>query len=239
MNRGLLAVIIVLLGTTGCRVPAAGASAGVSVEPLPSDRSAQPTPSETPGPPPISAEAPAECGFPPGTALEYAGRSTTAALDVQEVVGDPMSDDAADIYISRDKMEQGDLTGRLVCAIYVDTPGFVEVTVHPDDGGRFVPPTPYPSTTPPAGGLAEADAIEAARTQVERPDEWEAALVEAGPIGKVLPYVHEDDTYAWARDLPSDRWVWRVFLVRGGEGVEVILDYLDGSLLGRAKFFVN
>ncbi len=31
-----------------------------------------------------------------------------------------MSDDLADIYITRDKFDQGDLHGRLVCAIFVD-----------------------------------------------------------------------------------------------------------------------
>jgi len=97
-------------------------------------------------------EAPPNSCFPEGTALSYAGRSTTAALGVQEVVGDPMSFEPADIYITRDKFDQGELHGRLVCAIFVNPPGFVEVTVHPADGGRFVAehvpserPTPLPS----------------------------------------------------------------------------------------------
>ena len=85
---------------------------------------------------PAQQEAPNSC-FPEGTALSYAGRSTTAALGVQEVVGDPMSFEPADIYITRDKFDQGDMHGRLVCAIFVNDPGFVEVTVHPTDGGRF------------------------------------------------------------------------------------------------------
>jgi hypothetical protein len=101
-------------------------------------------------PPGLTQEAPEACGFPDGAALSYAGRSTTAALNVQEVVGDPLSDDPADIYITRDGFDQGDLHGRLVCAIFVDQPGFVEVTVHPADGGRLMPtptaiPTPLPS----------------------------------------------------------------------------------------------
>ena len=86
-----------------------------------------------------------------GTALSYAGRSTTSALNVQEVVGDPMSDDLADIYITRDKFDQGDLHGRLVCAIFLDQPSFVEITVHPADGGRVRPeplPTPDPTLLP-------------------------------------------------------------------------------------------
>jgi hypothetical protein len=96
-------------------------------------------------------EAADDC-FPPGTALSFSGRTTTAALDVQEVVGDPMSHQLADIFITRDAFDQGALHGRLVCAIYVET-GFVEVTVHPADGGRVlgvplgpsIPPTPLPS----------------------------------------------------------------------------------------------
>jgi len=100
---------------------------------------------------PLGQEAPEAC-FPVGTALSFAGRSTTAALGVQEVVGDPLSDDPADIYITRDKFDQGDLHGRLVCAIFVGNSGFIEITVHPADGGRFseelmptLPPTPLPS----------------------------------------------------------------------------------------------
>ena len=94
-------------------------------------------------------EAPQACGFPDGAALSYAGRSTTSALGVQEGVGDPMSDDPADIYITRDRFDQGQLNGRLVCAIYVNPPGFVEVTVHPADDGRVggapeAPPEPEP-----------------------------------------------------------------------------------------------
>lgn len=100
-------------------------------------------------------EAPESC-FPDGTALSYAGRSTTAALGVQEVVGDPMSDDLADIYITRDKFDQGDLHGRLVCAIFVDHPGFVEITVHPADGGRVrAKPVPAPDPPPLPSGAIE------------------------------------------------------------------------------------
>ena len=100
-------------------------------------------------------EAPEACGFAEGTALSYAGRSTTAALDVQEVVGDPMSNDPADIYVTRDKFGQGALHGRLVCAVYVGQ-NFVEITVHPADGGRFVAaPMPSMSPSPLPSGFVE------------------------------------------------------------------------------------
>ncbi len=67
-----------------------------------------------------------------------------------------MSDDAADIYITRDAFDQGENHGRLVCAVFVDHPGFVEITVHPADGGRFSEPPTTPSVSPtplPSGSI--------------------------------------------------------------------------------------
>ena len=102
--------------------------------------------------------APAECGFPAGTTLSYAGRATTSVLGVQEVVGDPMSFKAANIYITRDVVTYGEQRARLVCAIYVDDAGFVELTPLPS-GPRTPFPTPQglpsldipDSTAPPEG----------------------------------------------------------------------------------------
>lgn len=220
MKRALVASTLVLLGATGCGVLFPGQfAAPIGQAPR--------------------QEAPVACGFPAGTVLEYAGRSTTAALHVQEVVGDPMSDDPADIYITRDAFDQGELRGRLVCAIFVNDPGFVEITVHPDDGGRVEPPTPQPSTTPPAGGVSRTQAIEAGRAHVEDGHEWRLAVADAGPIGQVIPHVLEDDHYEWAVGLVADRWIWRVHLVRGDEGVDVVVDYVDGSVLGTASYIVN
>jgi hypothetical protein len=126
-------------------------------------------------------EAPEACGFPAGTALSYAGRSTTATLGVQEVVGDPMSHDPADIYITRDAFDQGALHGRLVCAIFVNEPGFVEVTVHPDDGGR-ISETPEPSFAPePSGGISRNDAVDAGREALPEAQELDVLSAEAGP----------------------------------------------------------
>ena len=93
--------------------------------------------------------------FGPEIALEYAGRSTTAELGVQEVVGDPMSSHPADIYITRDKFQEGSQYGRLVCAIYVEDGDFIEVTVHPEDGGRFSPAPPTPTPTPLPSGFIQ------------------------------------------------------------------------------------
>jgi hypothetical protein len=226
------AMLAVVLAVAGCRglLPAAGGSS----DPLASGAlgSGEPRPAG-------EAEAPQECGFPPGTPLEYAGRSTTAELDVQEVIGDPMSDDPADIYITRDPFAQGEHFGRLVCAVFVDHPGFVEVTLHPEDGGRFEPTPPLPSVTPPPGGITKDEATEIALAEVDRPARWEVAHAEAGPIGRVEPHVLEDPYYEWARDLDPDRWVWRVFLVRGDRGVDIIIDHLDGTVLGTAEYIVN
>lgn len=223
---GWLVLLVVL---AGCRALPGGA------EPSPSDQSA-PDSSQSAS---SLGEAPEACGFAAGTALEYAGRSTIAELDVQEVVDDPMSDDPADIYITREAFDQGDLHGRLVCAIFVSDPGFVEVTVHPEDGGRLVEPTPHPSVHAPAGEITRDDAVETAIAHVTEPGEWEVVHVEAGPIGRILPHVLEDDHYGWAAELSPDRWVWRVFLVHGDRGVDVIVDYLDGAVLGTAEYIVN
>ena len=180
-------------------------------------------------------EAPDACGFPEGTALSYAGRSTTAALDVQEVVGDPLSDEPADIYITRDKFDQGELHGRLVCAVFVDQQGFVEITVHPADGGRFVP-DPVPTAAQPSDGISEDEALQAAREVVPDPEEWELVYATAGPLGRVEPAW---ESYPWAEDLSPDLWVWRVFLVRGDMGAIVIMDFADGSVHGILDVIVD
>jgi hypothetical protein len=69
-------------------------------------------------------------------------------------------------------------------------------------------------------------------------DEWDVVSAEVGPIGQVLPDVPDPD-HDWARDLSPDRWVWRVFLVRGDEGIDVVIDYLDGTVLGTMEYIVN
>jgi hypothetical protein len=180
-------------------------------------------------------EAPEECGFPPGTALEFVGRATTAGLGVQEVVGDPMSDEPADIYITADPFDQGDLHGRLVCAVYVDDSGFVEVTVHPEDGGRFVP-TPGASGPPPSGGVARTDAIEIARQLLPEPDEWTLQVVRSGRIGQLLS---DWNDYDWARKVSAEDWVWLIFAVRDDRGVHTFIDYVDGTVLGSTEGIVN
>lgn len=224
-------IVAIALVCAACRVPPAGLQPSATRSAL-----AELTPARSEG---MEAEAPPECGFPPGTALEFAGRSTTATLDVQEAIGDPMSDDPADIYITREKFDQGDLHGRLVCAVYVEPAGFVEVTVHPDDGGRFVPPTPYPSSTPPVGGIPEAQALEVAFKQVDQAAGWDVQVVQAGPIAQILPFVLDDGNYEWAQHLSADRWVWRVDLVRADRAIDVVVDYLDGSVLGTVEYIVN
>lgn len=150
-----------------------------------------------------------------------------------------MSTEPADIYITREAFDQGELRGRLVCAVFVNSPGLVEVTVHPADGGRFSPPTPFPSVPAPSGEISELTAADIAFAHVGDAGTWELVAAESGPIGRVLPHVLEDSHHDWAIDLSADRWIWRVFLVRGDEGVEVVIDYVDGTVLGTASYIVN
>jgi len=128
-------LLVALLGLSGCWV-AGGAP--------PSSQGVTPSGS--------SAVADGHC-FGPDVALEYAGRSTTAELGVQEAAGDPMSTHPADIYITRDKFHQGIHYGRLVCAIYVEDGGFIEYTVHPED--QSSPPSPTPTPTPLPSGMIQ------------------------------------------------------------------------------------
>ncbi|MGH9174981.1 MAG: hypothetical protein ACRD1H_11520, partial [Vicinamibacterales bacterium] len=193
-----------------------------------------PTPTPQPTPPPTQ-EAPEACGFPDGTALSYAARSTTAALDVQEVVGDPMSDEPADIYITRDAFEQGELHGRLVCAIFVNQPDFVEITVHPEDGGRYSP-APVPTAPEPSDGISRDEAVAAARDALPDGADWEVVVTEAGPLGRIYPLWATND---WSRDLSGDLWVWRVFLVSGDRGADVVIDYVGGSVYVVSPWIVN
>ena len=123
-------LLVAILGLSGCRL-AAGT--------LPGSQGVTPSGS--------SAAGDGSC-FGPDVALEFAGRSTTAELGVQEAEGDPMSTHPADIYITRDKFHEGIHYGRLVCAIYVDDGGFIEYTVHPEDQSSPPPPTPTPSPLP-------------------------------------------------------------------------------------------
>jgi hypothetical protein len=231
-GRAIGALWLILM-LAGCRTLGGSPS-------LPSPAAqASPQSAPTSGPAGSAAEAPSECGFPSGTPLEFSGRTTTAALDVQEVVGDPMSTQLADIYITREAFDQGELHGRLVCAVFVDEPAFVEITVHPDDGGRPVPPTPFASVPAPSGGISKLTASDVALAHVGDAGAWQLMVVESGPIGRVLPDVLEDSHVEWAIDLSPDLWVWRVFLVRGDEGVDVIIDYADGTVLGTASYIVN
>lgn len=231
----MLTLVVTLLLASGCvgrlgqpdaseREAASGAAASSSTAASPS---ASPTPAASFG------EAPAACGFPDGTALEYAGRSTTAALGVQEVPGDPMSDDPADVYVTRDAFDQGSLHGRLVCAIFVEQPDFVEVTVHPDD---VPPPTPEPSAPEPSGGIGEAEATEIALDAADADVAWGVAVAVAGPVFRVAPYWLDPMR---GPALDAETWVWRIFLVSGDRGLDVIVDYVDGSIRATAESIVN
>lgn len=225
----LVLAVATALMCGGCRVVPAGAQPSAS-----SALTESSSPSISPAAP--DAEAPPECGFPPGTALEYAGRSTTAMLDVQEVAGDPMSDDPADIYITRDEFDQGELHGRLACAIYAEPAGFVEVTVVPEGwelGGARPPDPPTAEPTPvperPSTGISQSDAIAIAR-EVARHPEAEVGYVSNGPAAEALMGLQGIE---WADAIPADGWLWQVtFRYDNGEGTTVVIDYVDGTLYG-------
>ena len=191
--------------------------------------------------------APDACGFPPDAALVFAGRSTTAALEVQEVVGDPMSNDPADIYITREELDQGDLHGRLVCAVYVDPPGFVEVTVAPDG---WDPETGRPSTSARASEgptetapvstpdrlLTREEALAAVHETAPGTEGWEVLVTTVGTVRDVNPNWNLSD---WSRDLPEDTWIWHVALRSGDEAVFVFLDAVEGTIYEVAAGIVN
>lgn len=187
--------------------------------------------------PEVAGEAAPECGFEPGTPLIFAGRSTTSTLGVQEVIGDPMSDDSAEIYITRDEFDQGELRGRLVCAVYVEPPGFVEITVVPEGwepGGPRPPDPPTPAPTPrpeqPSSGIARADAIAIAREAAPRRAGAELGYVTNGPVGDVAMGLAG---FEWAAAIPSDAWLWQVtFRYGNGQGTTVLIDYVDGTVYG-------
>lgn len=174
-----------------------------------------------------------ECGFRVGTELQYAGRSTTSDLGLVRVEDDPiMGVVPADIFITRDAMQQGELHGRLVCAVYSQPAGFVEITVHPAD----VEPTPEPPppVRRPGDGITAAEAVEIAREGFG--PAWEVRVSESGPVSQV---VLGRDGHDWARRLPDDLWVWRVFLVRGDAGADVIVDFVDGTVYGVMRYILN
>ena len=169
-------------GPSESLAPSSEATSSAAADPSPT---LEPTGEALPG-----VEAPEACGFPDGTALSFAGRSTTSALDVQEAVGDPMSDDPADIYVTWDRVGWGNWGHvRLVCAIFVEPAGFVEVTVHPDDGGRATP-APEPSLPVPSCEPAPSPNAGIGDGQIEV---TVAALWEAGQCGDSLAEFGDHD----------------------------------------------
>ena len=233
MKRGLVA-LVAIVGLAGCRLAPGGPPTELA---SPNEGLSQPV-----APPPSASavaggpEAPEQCGFPPGTALEFAGRSTYAELHVGDAKGepvDPLSDDPADIYITRDTFNQGELHGRLVCAIFVGAnEGFVEITIHPEDWGRY---TPEPEPGQPANGLSYEEAEETARAALPEGD-WHIELQPAGPIGDYVPDLQDHD---WGRELAADHWVWLVSAWGRNQAVVMVIDYVDGTVIGTEEFTLD
>jgi hypothetical protein len=232
---GLATLALVLIG---CRPTGSASGSGVSSPPTPLEESAV---ADGPTASPAGAFAPAECYFPEGAALEFAGRSTYVELNVGDaapygdVVTDPLADDPADIYITRDTYNQGDLHGRLVCAIFVgDNEGFIEVTVHPEDMARNFTPAPEPGV--PAGGLLSREAEEAARAYLPDGGEWDVLPAGSGPIVDFLPDYRD---YDWGRDLAADHWVWAVEATRESQAIAMVIDFIDGTVIGTIEFTLD
>ena len=228
--RRLSALVALSVLVVGCRL-APGATAPSSAPTSGVDVAVDPTAS------PAGEEAPADCGFPDDAALEFAGRSTYAELRVGDAQGDsvdPMSDDPADIYITRDTFNQGEQHGRLVCAIFVGAnEGFVEITVHPEDWDKF---TPVPEPGEPSGGLTGAEAAEAARAYLPEGDEWYVETFSSGPIANVYSDWQDHD---WGQGIPADHWVWMANARRGTQGYVLIIDYVDGTVIGAIEYALD
>lgn len=192
---------------------------------------------------PVDAEAPPECGFEPGTKLIYAGRSTTSLLQVQEVIGDPMSNDPADIYITFDEIDFGDGGARQVCAIYVDPPGFVELTLAPvgwdPETGRpspTPPPLPEPEASVPAAVVTQDEAVAAALAIAPQDVDWEVATARQVPLQELELFL---DTQEWSQDLAPNHPLWFVFVVHGDRGLMVHIDAATGEVLHVVEGIVN
>ena len=232
MKRGLL-VLVATVGLAGCRLAPGGPPSDLS---SPTEGLSQPV-----APPPSASavaggpEAPEDCGFPPGTPLEFAGRSTYAELHVGDAKGepvDPLSDDPADIYITRDPIthESHSAPGRYVCAIFVgENEGFVEITMHPEDWDRY---SPVPKPGQPANGLSYEEAEETARAALPEGD-WYVELQPAGPIGDYVPDFQDHD---WGRELAADHWVWLANAWGRNLAVTMVIDYVDGTVIGTEEF---
>lgn len=183
---------------------------------------------------PVDAEAPQDCGFEPGTKLIFAGRSTTSQLQVQEVIGDPMSNDPADIYITFDEVDSENGPAREVCAIYVTTPGFVELTLAPVGwdpiNGRppaTATPEPTPAPSMPDATVLPEEAVAAARAAVPEAADWEVNGVQGLRAGDDELHAMED----WAADLDAGHPVWVVLLWNDDRGAMVYVDAVTGAVL--------
>ena len=234
MKRGLL-LLVATVGLAGCRL--AGAPPGELASPT---EVASPSGVASPSAVAEVVEAPERCDFPAGAALEFAGRSTYAELRVGDAKGDsgdPMSDEPADFYITRDPItrEGSGPLGRFVCAIFVgENEGFVEITMHPDDWGRY---SPVPEPGEPANGLSADEAIEAARAVLPDGAEWYVDFYDAGPIGDFLSPDYRDDD--WVRELSADHWVWAGSARRGTQGMFMVIDYVDGTVVGTVEYTLD
>ena len=88
----------------------------------------------------------------------------------------------------------------------------------------------------PADGVDKRQAVEAALAHVDEPEAWTLDGVEAGSVARLIVDWESQD---WANGLDAEHWVWRIFLSRNDEGVEVFVDYVDGTVLGELRYILN
>ena len=85
-----------------------------------------------------------------------------------------------------------------------------------------------PSALAPLDGISREEAVDAALEAVAPlGGGWTVTQAQVGAIGRIRPGWQEEE---WGQELPADLPVWRVALVAGELGAEVILDVADGSV---------
>jgi hypothetical protein len=80
--------------------------------------------------------------------------------------------------------------------------------------------------TPSPVGISRKEAVEIALEALQG-ETWAVVRADAGPLAQLRP---DWSTYEWGKDLPANVRVWRVGLVSGELGGEVVIDFAAGSI---------
>ena len=99
------------------------------------------------------------------------------------------------------------------------------------------PQSASPAAAPPSDGISREEAVDAALEAVDPlGGDWTVTQAQVGAIGRIRPGWHEEE---WGQELPGDLPVWRVALVAGELGAEVIIDFTDGSVYNSTAGIAN